>query len=177
MNLLEEYQNLIEEENTDNKFPESMQYDGLTEDDREMYEKVLKEMREGMDKANEDMKKKSSAWGDVCQEVGGKIENKTYKFSEGLLRSKTQQNANGKMRPVTEPIGFMVDGFRCPKCGRLMYQNGSQYDCSGCGYTEDSKIGMQFYIVDNTFTKTALPQEYNNTLCEIFRQANKTTRK
>lgn len=168
MSLLEQYQNILNEE-TDNKFPEGIeQAYGLTEDDREMYEKVLGDMRAEMEKANEDMRKKSSSWGDVCQEVNGEIQNKTYKMDETMLRSKVAQTPDGKMRPVSEPLGIMVDTFRCPKCGKMMYEYNGKFECRNCGYAEESDAHMQFYLVDNTYTKTPLPQYYNDKLSQLF---------
>ena len=176
MGLLDKYQNLLNEE-SDNKFPEGIEQTyGLTEDDREMYEKVLNDMRAEMEKANEDMRKKSSSWGDVCQEVNGEIQNKTYnindeiraKMNENVVRSQTVQSPDAKMHPVSEPFGFFVEGFRCPKCGRLMYQDGGKFVCKNCGYSEESDACMQFYFVDNTYTKVPLPALYNNKMCEAF---------
>ncbi len=134
-------------------------------------------MRAEMEKANEDMRKKSSSWGDVCQEVNGEIQNKTYKMDETMLRSKVAQTPDGKMRPVSEPCGFMFDGFRCPKCGKVMYEDNGMFECGNCGYAEASDAHMQFYFVDNTYTKTPLPYEYNSLLCEIFAKGNKVTRR
>lgn len=175
MGLLDEYKNLTNEME-DNQFPEDMQYDGLTENDREMYEQVLKNMREDMSKANEEMKKNSSSWGNVCKEVNGSIHNNTFKMSEEMLRSKLAASSNGKMKAVSEPIGFMIEGFRCPQCGRLMYEEDGKYECPGCGYSEESEKHMRFVIIDSTYTKIPLPNEYNTELCEFFRKANKITR-
>ena len=181
MNLLEEYQKLMEAE-TDNEFPEEMQHDGLSESDRNVYEEVLNKMRADMDKANEEMRKNSKSWGCICKEVNGSIQNKTFKLNEDMLleklnRQELQSNASksngGNMRAVSEPIGFMVEGFRCPKCGRLMYQNGNMFVCPSGDYTEETGgKEMRFYFVDSTYTKTPLSYEDNKYMCDIFNRAH-----
>lgn len=176
MSFLDKYKD-VANEMENNQFPENMQYNGLTENDREMYEQVLKNMREDMNKANEEMKKNSSSWGNVCKEVNGSIQNNTFKMNEEMLRSKFAASTNGKMKAISEPIGFMIEGFRCPQCGRLMYEENGKFECSGCGYTEESESHMRFVIIDSSYTKMPLPSEYNEQLCEIFRKTNKLTRR
>ena len=168
MSFLDEYKRLAESE-TDNEFPEQMEHDGLSESDRDMYEEVLNKMRSDMDKANEEMKKNAKSWGDVCHTTeNGGIQNNTYKMDEAMLRSKVIQTPDGKMRPVSEPLGLMVDTFRCPKCGKLMYEYNGKFECRNCGYSENSDSHMQFYFIDNTYSKTPLPSYYNDKLCQAF---------
>ena len=182
MSFLDEYKNMIGND-TNNDFPETMEYDGLTENDREMYEEVLGQMRADMDKANEEMRKKSGSFGKVCEEINGRIKNNTYKLNEEMLRSKLNEKSlqsyvdqNGKMRPVNEPFGFMIDSFRCPKCGKLMYEENGSFICGSCGYTEETDLHMKFYFIDNTFTKTPIPEPFNTMLCEAFADSNKNIR-
>ena len=177
MSFLDEYKNLMSEETDDTQFPDEMLHDGLTENDREIYEQVLKNMREDMNKANEEMKKNSSSWGNVCEEVNGSIQNKTFKMDENMLREKMMNTYGGKMKLVSEPIGFMIETFRCPQCGRLMYEENGMFTCSNCGYSEESNAHMSFKLCDSTYTSLPIPQEYNNILVEIFRQSNKLNRK
>ena len=182
MSFLDEYKRLAELE-TDNEFPDHMEHDGLSESDRDMYEEVLNKMRSDMEKANEDMRKNAGSWGDVCEEVNGTIQNKTYKMNsemlmnklnEGNLKNAASKAEGGRMHGVSEPMGLFVEGFRCPKCGKLMYEEGSRFVCPGCGYNEESDgRHMQFYFVDNTYTRTPFFQDDNYHMCEMFRRANR----
>lgn len=180
MSFLDEYKRLAETE-TDNEFPEHMEHDGLSESDRQIYEEVLSKMRADMDKANEDMRKNANCWGDVCEEINGSIQNKTYKMNAEMLMNKMNEGnlkgviskSEGKMYAVSEPFGLFVEGFRCPKCGKLMYSEENRFVCP-CGYNEEgNEKRMQFYFVDNTYTRTPLAKEDNYRMCEMFRKANK----
>ena len=153
MNLLEEYQKLMETE-TDNEFPEEMQHDGLSESDRNVYEEVLNKMRADMDKANEEMRKNSKSWGTICEEVNGSIQNKTFKIDNEMMNKvkntykvepHSLTSTGVKMYRVSEPIGFFIDGFRCPHCQRLMHVENESYVCSVCGYpTINDDVGCIF---------------------------------
>ena len=180
MSFLDEYKRLAEAE-TDNEFPEHMEHDGLSESDRDMYEEVLNKMRADMDKANEDMRKNAGSWGDVCEEVNGTIQNKTYKIDTDKLMGQMNKKSldsivrtgDGKMKNVSEPMGLFVEGFRCPKCGKLMYENGNVFVCGGCEYSEESEgRHMQFHFVDNTYTKTPFAPEDNEKMNAMFKRAS-----
>ncbi len=177
MSLLDEYKNLVGEE-TDNEFPEHMEHEGLTESDREMYETVLSQMRSQMEQANEDMRKNARSWGDVCEVSGTGIENKTYKRTEEMLRQSQNtphpQYGTGKAFAVSEPFGLAVDGFRCPKCGTLMYENGGEFVCPSCEYKEETDgRHMWFNFVDNKYRKTPFPTEVNDTFIQMYIRGNK----
>lgn len=185
MSLLDEYKNLVGEE-TDNEFPEHMEHEGLTESDREMYETVLSQMRSQMEQANEDMRKNAKSWGDVCEVEGTGITNKTYKMNGEMLMNKLNEQSlqhaaskseGGRMHGVSEPMGLFVEGFRCPKCGRLMFEEENIFVCPACSYKEESEgKHMQFYFVDNTYTKTPFPTEINNTFVQMFTKGNKQSK-
>ena len=181
MSFLSEYKRLAESE-TDNEFPEQMEHDGLSESDRDMYEEVLNKMRSDMDKANEEMKKNAKSWGDVCHTTeNGGIQNNTYAFSEEMRKKNrtnygNQQpivNGDGTTRRVSEPLGFYIDGYRCPKCGRLMYGDNGEFICGGCGYSE-AKNGrtIQFCFIDSSYIKTPFAPEDNESMNAMFRRAN-----
>ncbi|MBP5723701.1 MAG: hypothetical protein J6X18_09045 [Bacteroidales bacterium] len=175
MNLLEEYQKLVNGE-TDNEFPETMQYDGLSEGDRDMYEEVLNKMRADMDKASKDMRKKSSSWGDVCEEVNGEIQNKKYKMSEDMIRQRNaaQFGQFGKMVSTFEYFGLSAETFRCPKCGKVMYEDGEQFVCSSCGYSEESNgRHTKFYFTDKEYNRIPLAVQDNDFFVQMIRRANK----
>ena len=182
MSLLDEYKKLTEDGSVDNDFPENMEHEGLTEDDRVLYEDVLNKMRADMDKANEEMMKSTKSWGDVCEEVDGRIQNKSYRLNEEMLMNKLNQGTiqsaaskseGGRMHGVSEPIGLFVEGFRCPKCGRLMYEEDGQFVCSNCGYSENGNgLHMCFSFVDKTYTKTPLAPEDNELFVGMFRRVN-----
>ena len=165
MNLLKEYLKLAEDE-TNNEFPEEMQNEGLTEEDRELYEEVLAKMRNDMDEATQRMKE------GIYTDSSGSIENKSYKLSDEMKRFSNPQYENGKMKFVSEPIGFCIETYRCPKCGRLMFENDNKFYCSNCGHNESGNEHMRFVLVDSTYTKIPLGEEYNETLCEMFKKAN-----
>jgi rubrerythrin len=181
MSFLDEYKRLTESE-TDNEFPEQMEHDGLSESDRGMYEEVLNKMRADMDKANDDMKKNAKSWGDVCHTTeNGEIHNNTYALSEEMRKKNrvnygSQQpivNGDGTTRRVSEPFGLYIDGYRCPKCGRLMYEEPDAFVCGSCGYLE-SRAGrtIQFHFIDSSFVKTPFAPEDNERMNAMFRRAN-----
>ncbi len=179
MSFLDEYKRLAKAE-TDNEFPEHMEHDGLSESDRGMYEEVLNKMRADMDKANEDMKKNSGSWGDVCEEVNGNIQNKTYAMSEEIKQKRTNYGnqkpiiyGDGTTKRVSEALGLYFDGYRCPKCGRVMYEEPEAFVCGSCGYSEtrDGR-NIQFYFIDSSFVKTSFAPEDNERMNAVFRRAN-----
>lgn len=180
MSFLDEYKRLAESE-TDNNFPEQMEHDGLSESDREMYEEVLSKMRSDMNKANEEMKKNAKSWGDVCHATeNGRIQNSTYALSEEMLKSRTSHepknqfvNEDGTTKRVSEAIGFYVDAYRCPNCGRMMYEANEKFVCGSCGHSEATAgRRIQFYFYDSSFAKTPFASEDNESMNAVFRRAN-----
>lgn len=172
MNLLDEYQKLLSDE-TDNEFPDEMQNDGLTESDRALYEEVLSQMRSDMDKANEEMKSKSPTWAKAIAANDGSVKNKTYKMTDEMLKNKVTGRSEGKMMLVSEPIGLYVEGFRCPKCGNLMYDDESRFNCSVCGYTEETDFRMKISFIDSTYNKIPIDEQYTNLLRDMLNNSIK----
>ena len=178
MSVLEEYQKQIENPATNNEYPEEMQYDGLTESDRKLYEEVLNKMRSGMNKANADMKKNSLFKGSIVDEVDGIIQNKKFRKTEEMATA----YKTGNMYTVSEPISLFLEGYRCPHCGRLMLEDGMddngliKYSCQNCGYTEETPSQMHFSF-GSSYIKIPISEQYGKILREIFIESYKNKNK
>ena len=167
------------ENSTDEEFPEQMQGNGLSAEDEEAYKKALQTLRSEIDEYNNELKtKKVSGVSEAIAYANedGVIKNRSYKINTDKLSEEYQRsitnNSDGGMIRVSEPFGFSMDAYRCPKCGSLLKMergnDKNRFFCPLCDYEEYSEKKPVYYLVENTLKRIPLSEELQEKIQEIF---------